>query len=268
MGVPHGALDAYLLWMDSKENAYPVLLRLVRYIGLVGIALLTWRFSSELFWFLFFLSAVYHFGTSDEHPAVLGAIFPHSLSRFLWEFNRGLVLVFAPAAFHSEKIFGYLNTATSFEFAVGFVRVAPFLCGYGLLIYLWTSLRGAMKAQLTSHRWLILKHLFSLVVFILLFKVSDPLVGFTLYFCCHHSLTHWFRVVSNKKSPIIQFVAVGILFTLPVIPLLFWTQDKISNGMEATEMVTACFVVIAALTFPHLKVVQTQHEKLKQSFRR
>ncbi len=264
LGVPHGALDIYLIWSESKRNLSKSLAALGRYIALVVVALLIWRGSSEVFWFLFFLSAIYHFGSSDEHPEVVATVISNSFNRFLWHFSRGLVLVFAPAAFHPEKIINYLRQATSNEFAHAFGAVAPFLFGYGLLFYLAGSALCFRRVKGRAYRMLLTKHLISLLLLVILFWVSDPLVGFCLYFCCHHSLTHCFRVVSLSKIKKSSLALLGALFTVPVIPVWGGLSTRMAGGLVPEGVVSACFVVIAALTFPHLLVVQKWHLKLRR----
>lgn len=264
IGVPHGALDICLLWTESQKDASILFRAVLKYVLLVIGSLGVWRISSDLFWFCFFFAAVYHFGSTDEHPQVLRIISKNSWNRVLWVLSRGTLLVFAPAAFHPEKVIGYLNQAASPSFAIGLTSVASFLCVYSGLIYLWTSLNCYKKSSFKVHRFILLKHLCSVSVFILLFWVADPLVSFSLYFCCHHSLNHSFRVLNRNpwKKSNLYLVLVMIALTLSVLPLMFWARGhmKISTIPKAT--VAACFIAVAALTFPHLLVVKRLHEKL------
>lgn len=265
IGVPHGALDISLLWLEAKKNLTSLLISVSKYILLVFISLATWRFSSDLFWFCFFFAAIYHFGGSDEHPTILKIISQNSWSRALWILSRGAILVFAPAVFHSEKITHYLNHVSSPQFASGFSAVAPFVCAYSASIYLWTTLKCYQKASFQTHRLFLLKHLFSLIVFCLLFWVADPLVSFSLYFCCHHSLNHSFRVLQRnhrERNKTLYLLLLVVLLTLPIVPLSFWALKYIPQPNVPGATVTACFVAIAALTFPHLMVVRRLHEKL------
>ncbi|NBX75471.1 MAG: hypothetical protein EBQ92_02875 [Proteobacteria bacterium] len=265
LGVPHGALDIYLIWSESKKNIRRACLFLAAYISVILLALGLWRISSEWFWFLFFLSAVYHFGASDEHPELISAMFRNSFKRLLWSYSRGLVLVFAPAAFHSNKILNYLKQATSLDFAAGFVAVAPFLFAYGLTFYLTVSLVSFRRVSSRTYRMLILKQVVSLLLIVALFRVSDPLVGFCLYFCCYHSLNHSFRVFSKTKKSNSSFFFAASLFTIPILPIWFWSGFRLPAGSSQENWVIACFVSIAALTFPHLFMVRKLHETLKRS---
>lgn len=269
IGVPHGALDISLLWLEAKKNISSLLVAVLKYILLVIISLVAWRFSSDLFWFCFFFAAIYHFGSSDEHPAVLKTISQNAWSRNLWILSRGAILVFSPAAFHSEKITQYLNHASSPQFASGFAAVAPFICTYSAVIYLWTTFKCFRKASFQTHRLILIKHFCSLTIFILLFWVADPLVSFSLYFCCHHSLSHGFRVLQRspreKKRNFSLWVLV-LLLTVPVIPLSLGVLRYVAHQNETSAPVTALFVAIAALTFPHLLVVKRLHEQLNFRF--
>jgi len=106
---------------------------------------------------------------------------------------------------------------------------------------------------------LILKYLVSLGVTLALFAVSDPLIGFCLYFCCYHSLNHCFRVLSRTKTTAGPLLFLASLFTVPVIPLWLWSGLNLSKGTLAQNSVMSCFVCLASLTFPHLFVVKKLH---------
>ncbi|NDC25251.1 MAG: hypothetical protein EB078_05100 [Proteobacteria bacterium] len=265
VGVPHGALDIYLIWSESKGSLRRSCLLLGSYIVLVVLAIILWRISSELFWFLFFIAAVYHFGTSDDHPELLFSMLRSSLRRWLWVYSRGLVLVFAPAAFHSEKILKYIKPATSSDFAESFIAVAPFLLGYGLVVYFALSAVSFRNGFSRNYRFLVLKQAVSLLLMVVLFAVSDPLVGFCLYFCCHHSLNHGFRVFGRNKNNKFHLLLLANLFTLPIIPMVLWIKIRMSEEPSHEKMVISCFVSIAALTFPHLFVVKKLHADLRRS---
>jgi len=268
IGVPHGALDICLLWSESHKDVSILFRAILKYVLLVVVSLALWRFSSDFFWFCFFFAAVYHFGSSDEHPQVLKIISQNSWNRVLWVLSRGALLVFAPAAFHPEKIIGYLNQAASPGFAIGFTSIAPFVCAYSGLIYIWTSLKSYKKSSFQVHRYILLKHLCSIGVFILLFWVADPLVSFSLYFCCHHSLKHSFRVLQRNpwKKRNLYLALVVVALTLSVLPLMFWARGHMTLSNMPKATVAACFIAVATLTFPHLLVVKRLHEKLNWTF--
>lgn len=269
VGVPHGALDGYLLAIEAKKSWKKFLQSIAQYILLVVCSLLIWRVFPDLYWAAFFAAAAYHFGMSDEHPEVLNAILTRALDRTLWIFSRGLLLVFAPIAFHPQKIAGYISQAATPQFATQVTHVAPFFCIYATVIFLWTTFQSWRRAALQTYRWILVKHLVALIVFLLLFAVADPLVSFTLYFCCHHSLNHTFRVLgkvqwSNRKT------TIGIwAFALTVFATLFflWVRNYVLDRQLPMGWVSASFVTIAALTFPHLIVVRDLHQQLKQRFR-
>lgn len=268
VGVPHGALDIFLLWSESQKKLSLLIREVFKYLLLAGSSLLVWKVSSDLFWFLFFLAAVFHFGASDEHPEVLKAISPNSWTRHIWILSRGVLLVFTPAVFHAHKIFDYLSQASSGNFATAFVRVAPFLCAYAALSFGLTSWQFYKKASLNAFRWLGMKYFCSILIFILLFWVADPLISFSLYFCFYHSVNHSFRVLDKSKNQKKWWVLGSFILTLPILPLSFWAQKQMPQSLSKETTVTACFVAIAALTFPHLVVVEQLHLKLKRRFQK
>lgn len=269
VGIPHGALDIYLLWFNEKKSLSVFAKAITQYILMVLLGLFLWRIAPELFWASFFFAAIYHFGSSDEHPEVLAVIAGNSLFRLLWILSRGTMLVFAPLAFHPAKIVSYLSLAAPVGFAAQITAVSPYLLAYAGCFYLWTTYQCWKKSPLMAYRWILLKHLFSLFVLIALFFVSDPLLSFSLYFCCHHSLTHSMRVLNRIRNRVSDplWVFLGLGTTLGVIPIVIWVSEKIAAGTVSQGIVTASFVTIAALTFPHLLVVQKLHQVLHRRLR-
>lgn len=269
VGIPHGALDVYLLWFNEKKSFSLFAKALTHYILMVLLGLLFWRAAPELFWISFFFAAIYHFGSSDEHPEVLAVISNNSLYRALWILSRGTILVFAPAAFHQEKIASYLKLAAPGGFSTQITAVSPILFAYAGFFYLWTTYRCWKRSPLMAYRWILIKHMFALLVLIALFFVSDPLLSFTLYFCCHHSLTHSFRVFNRIWNRLSNpwWILFGLGTTLGVIPILIWVSGKMNLVPSSQGMITASFVAIAALTFPHLIVVKKLHQGMLPSAR-
>lgn len=266
IGIPHGALDIYLLWFNDKNEHLSFVKSISQYILMVLGGLILWRLFPELFWGGFFLAATYHFGSSDEHPEVMAAIASQSMYRIVWILSRGTVLVFAPAAFHPAKMASYLSQAAPSSFATQICEVAPFLCAYAGIFFVWATYQCWKRSHLQSYRLILIKHLVSLLLLLGLFMVAEPLLSFSLYFCCHHSLTHSFRVVGKirRRTQGAYLVLWAGLITLGVLPILLWVSKRMSMSHLSESWVTASFVTIAALTFPHLIVVKTLHERLRK----
>lgn len=266
IGIPHGALDIYLLWFNDQNERLSFVKSVSQYILMVLGGLLLWQFFPELFWGGFFFAAIYHFGSSDEHPEVLAAISNHSVNRVLWILSRGTILVLAPAVFHPAKITAYLSQAAPASFAKQLCELAPFLCAYAAIFFCWATHQCWKKSSLRSYRLILIKHFVSLLLLVGLFMVAEPLLSFSLYFCCHHSLTHSFRVIGKirRRTQGAYLALWAGLITLGVLPILFWVSKQMSMPHLSESWVTASFVAIAALTFPHLIVVQSLHEKLKR----
>ena len=266
VGIPHGSLDIYLLWFKSKKKPLHFIASICKYIFIVILGLLFWKQFPELFWAFFFFAAIYHFGGSDEHPEILASITYKSVFKTLWVLSRGTLLVFAPFTFHPQKITTYLSYAVPTSFAAKLTTIAPFLFGYASIGFLFSTIICWKKSPLYSYRWILIKHLLSLFIIIALFVVADPLLSFSLYFCCHHSLSHSFRVLNRFQT---RFRTMGTFLTvlgttLCSIPLLFWVERQFAQRTTPDGMVTASFVAIAALTFPHLIVVNDLHKNLSR----
>ena len=269
IGIPHGALDIYLLWFQNKKSPRLFLTSVFKYVFLVVLGLLFWSKFPELFWGIFFFSAIYHFGSSDEHPEVLATIAPNTAFKTLWILSRGGLLVFAPFTFHPQKITTYLSYAVPVSFATELTAISPFLFAYASLGFLFTTLKCWEKSPLKAYRWILIKHLCSLVILLMLFAVADPLLSFSLYFCCHHSLSHSFRVLGRFQHRIrgLDSFLIVMGVTLCAVPLFLWVERHFAHRSTPDGFVTATFVVIATLTFPHLFVVEALHKALYRRVR-
>jgi Brp/Blh family beta-carotene 15,15'-monooxygenase len=261
VGNPHGALDAYLIWIRVGKNKALLAWNIFLYILAVAFSLTVWWLSPDVFWFLFIGASIYHFGISDEHPSIVRRIYQKPVSRILFSLCRGTLLVFSPAAFHPKIILSYLRLASSETFALGFVNIAPFAVVYSILLLLWVGLRESHRARLQVHRWFLIKNLFIIGFFVLLAAVAHPLTGFTLYFCCYHSWNHFCRVLNRERfeKKIKQKLIWATVFSLPIFPLTLWIKSLLESGELPEKAISSIFIVLAALTFPHLWTVRKMY---------
>jgi Brp/Blh family beta-carotene 15,15'-monooxygenase len=221
---------------------------------------------SGFFWSSFLFAAVYHFGSSDEHPQVLALICHSSLSKALWILSRGAILVFGPVTAYPDKVIEYLSLAAPQAYAEKLCQIAPFFFVYAIFLFLLATFWSWKKIPLMTYKWLLIKHLASISIFVLLFFVAEPLVSFTLYFCCHHSMAHTFRVISRVRKSLSSYWGSiwGVLAIVGVLPIIVWVTSQLSTQSNSNTAVIALFIMVASVTFPHLLVVNELHQALNR----
>lgn len=256
VGLPHGATDAFLIWETHRDSLGRTVLGLALYLTALIACLYVWLAATEIFWGLFFAAAVIHFGFGDEpEQEKIFARERKPLPRagdFSAKLFRGCAIVLTPFIFHFDETRPYLLTASSQAFcnllngvALPTFTFAGLMC-LGLVILVWWR-RGALTHSLV-------KILLETAYYALLFAVVPPLLAFTLYFVCHHSLSHMLRIWHYKRN--MTLFICTILCSLPIIALTLYFAPH--STTEAPVITTAAALTwIACLTFPHMYIVHT-----------
>ena len=85
--------------------------------------------------------------------------------------------------------------------------------------------------------------------------ILPPLWGFAFYFCCVHSVRHFFNL-SKKLQIIGKFDIFALLLTVTVTLILIMVATFLLEGKEfENDLVKITFIGLAALTVPHMLLV-------------
>ena len=238
LGVPHGALDtifaSQIYGIDSLRgwicfgSIYLFLSALV-----VGI----WLLQPAIFLLAFLFISAFHFSGDP----VEGTPWP---TRALY----GGAVVILPAALHTvetARLFSLLSGESAADL------VMPWL---GLLSWPW--LVGLILAAIQRSRtdWLTALELFSVAT---LSVLAPPLLSFTLFFCAMHSARHILRTINYSAQSSRLFVLAAALLPMLgvlIVSLIAWYFLQ-STPLD-TRIVQIVFVGLAALTVPHMALVE------------
>jgi Brp/Blh family beta-carotene 15,15'-monooxygenase len=233
LGLPHGAIDIISL-LDVKRTRR----RQARAIGLYlmagsAMALIWWQ-APGFALALFFGIAIVHF--SEDWLGIQSPFLAH---------GTALGLLIAPSILHSAQIgvlFQTLSGANASAF-VGSVMTLAIPVALGCVIVaasiLWEN--GRREAAVTG------------LVALSGLALLPPLVGFTLFFCLHHSPRHFSAALGPDarsalrtwKTPISCATAAALGFTVLLFALL--RSPSISDGL-----IRASFMTLSVLTVPHM----------------
>lgn len=238
LGVPHGALDTLY-----ASRQFP--LRRVRdwfwfacaYLLPVVLVASLWRLSPLAFLLGFLGISVFHF-SGDPDGAVPSWI------RLFW----GGAAVVLPNLLHAAEVRRLFAILVEPESAASVQQVltsaSPFWLAGVLAGALW----------LIPHDW---RTSIELAAVALLCTLASPLLSFTIFFCGMHSARHILR--SFRYAGIADprlFAAAAILPTLGTLLLLgvglWWLKDV---PLES-RLIQLVFVALAALTVPHMALVE------------
>ena len=246
IGLPHGAIDGPLL---NRTNGMQVHhnLKLLAYI-FAGISFwLFWVCFPNIGLLVFLIISLMHFGLGD-----LRSNFPicdlNSFEKFIISFSHGGLVTILVPVFHPEKTFFIFNLlGVTHEFFYSFFLIGFLFWCVGLIVL-------SMNAFLFSLKRLPLYEIILLAISCFLF---DPIVFFTFYFCCIHTLRHLKSIKANCLSTkefnetiwktIPFFLTTMFIVTSLVVYYGFYKEFDFNESLMKTV-----FLLLASLTVPHM----------------
>ena len=237
LGVPHGALDGYVIKTVSR-GTWDSLALFASYVFLAAISIGSWVVYPTASMLSFLTISIVHFGRSDvcrqAYAKPLLAIFARG----------GLWVVALPTIQwqSTEILFAYLQTDTAVVQGVLIVAMVPWVLI--VIAHLTTELWH-------GHRRVCVEWLTGLLIVILL----PALWAICVYFCGWHSRRHTARVLSCSKDAKLasRYMLAFTALTLSIaaaLYLLFFQQVEIESAV-----LTVFFVGLFAVTVPHMILI-------------
>lgn len=237
IGLPHGALDAWLFRLASDtRNTFDYIAFLVMYILCTGIVLCLWLISPGLGLALFLCYSAWHFSADWT-----------DLDQVAFSLVMGIAVVSLPALFHVQEV------SHLFQIIAGERGpfIADWLAGTAAGVVSFLVLCSIAFFNRLRHRSV------QMLLLILLAWQTPPMVYFVVYFCFAHSLRHYSEVLKlsdSQQRRTLGLNAVGftlLAVTLGVVIAICFPSDV---QME-DQVLRAVFVGLAALTAPHILIV-------------
>jgi len=238
LGVPHGALDTlYIRKVLGIRSKRRIGLTLVAYVAISVAVVWLWIANPLLFLLGFLLASGFHFSGDPEEGATV-------LTRII----VGSAVIVLPSLLHASELIQLYALLTNPSVAgvvvaisVSFAYAVVVLGAVAILIEMVKS-RPKIAAEL--------------LVVILLATFAPPLLAFTVYFCLMHSARHILRTVAivdtSRRAFILECIVpmAGVL----IVGGVAWSlQSTISIDAKAVQIL---FVILAALTAPHMMIVE------------
>lgn len=252
LGIPHGALDLSLgkkLLQPKFGSQWSVVFVLV-YLLCVGFIVFCWV-QSPLPSFLFFLGvSAFHFGFSDRlnRKGVIGA---------LEGFGRGFLPITLPAYFYPHLFQELVESSLSSAQALMLIKIVQQFFYPNLILLAVVILYGFLKWNKSN-----LMNSFELISLLILFLILKPFAAFLIYFCFLHSFRHILYVLQemnrlfNKDSLVWLIVQAlpATVVTLFALAVCYLTLEN--EAIDVPTMLNLFFISLAALTFPHMILVE------------
>ena len=238
LGVPHGALDTIFARQLYNVNSTGGWIGFgALYLLLAAVTIGIWALFPMLFLIGFFLISVAHFSGDPAEGTNL-------ITRLLY----GGAVIVLPALLHASELSRLLDFLVGSDAAVQIVQpmellALPWLVGL-LIATIW---------QIRSS-WLTALELLSVGALAVL---MPPLLAFTIFFCGMHSARHILRTFeyAGRSSPwLMVFAAIVPMAVVFGLSTIAW--KLMSSTAFDTRIIQLIFVGLAALTLPHMVLVE------------
>lgn len=259
IGLPHGAIDGPLLNRTNGMQAHHNI-KLLAYI-FAGISFwLFWVCFPNIGLLIFLIISLMHFGLGDLRSNFLSADL-NRFEKFIISFcHGGLVTILVPV-FHPEKtflIFNLLGVTRDFFYSI-------FLIGF--LFWCISFIVLSMNAFLFSLKR---RPLYEIIFLAIICSLFDPIVFFTFYFCCIHTLRHLISIkdkcVSNKEFNGTIWKTIPFFFATMFIVASLVVYYGFFKDFDFTEsLMKTVFLLLASLTVPHMLFIDGVFHKRQSS---
>ena len=238
LGVPHGALDTvFVRQLVVIQSAAGWMLFLIAYLLAAVSVAAVWWFAPGFFLVVFLLISAFHFsGDPDSQtPVWFRALY-------------GGAVIVCPIALHADAVLEIFALLSGLPAAQAVVVALQSLAWPWVAAIAIAAIAGARRDLPRS---------IELVSMTALLCFAPPLMGFTVYFCFMHSARHVLRTRTYSTvgtlRHLLGLAVWPMLFTLAGVALAAWLFEDKPLDMRLVQLL---FVGLAALTVPHMMVVE------------
>lgn len=238
LGVPHGALDiVFARQLAGLRSTAAFSLFLLAYLGAAALVVALWWWTPGVFLAAFLLISAFHFSGDPEGQTPIWF-------RILY----GGAIIFCPLVLHQAEV------SRLFAFLAGAPAAQAIVTSLQWAAVPWVI--GVAVAALVSAKRHLMRSV-ELVSVAALLSLTPPLIGFTLFFCCMHSARHVIRTRDYSHAGtlrhLLRIAAWPMFATAASVAAAWWL---LGGEPLATRLVQLLFVGLAALTVPHMAVVE------------
>ena len=254
-GMVHGSNDIMIVDKLSKKTNSTFFKILSTYLTIVMAAILIFYFIPVLALVLFIFFSAYHFGEQHWEEVLSNLSLP--LQKIFF-FCYGLLILYLVFLFNVEAVIEIIYEITSLMLNDIYASEVTQI----LLVVLFLITGYAVyKKQIAIKS--VLRELFSLLVFAIIFNSSSLIWGFTIYFIFWHSIPSLLDQITFiygdlKKKSILKYVKAALPYWLVsvvgiAVLFLIFKDEKHFHSLF--------FAFIAAVTFPHAIVMLRMFSK-------
>ena len=257
IGVIHGANDLLIIKKYTRKNSLKSQISFfLFYLGLVFLGFVFFYIFPSIALLSFVLVSIYHFGeqhwevnTSNADFINIKRIYPiilHGLVFFVIVFMNNIDIV-------NDVLLSFNTISLNYTY-LRILLIVLFLI-YMSLLLLSKSIRGYFADEF--------------IFFILLFLLtlnSSLIFGFSIYFIFFHSvlsIKDQVKYIYGDDNS--QYIKKYLISAFPyfILAILFLIGSYLFIDFESLDILPIMFTFLAAITFPHVIVIEKMYSSMK-----
>ena len=257
IGVIHGANDLLIIKKYTRKNSLKSQISyFLYYLGLVFLGFIFFYLFPSIALLSFVLVSIYHFGeqhwevnTSNAGFINIKRIYPiilHGLVFFVIVFMNNIDIV-------NDVLLSFNTISLDYTY-LRILLIVLFLI-YMSLLLLSKSIRG----------YFVDEFIFFILLFLLTLN-SSLIFGFSIYFIFFHSvlsIKDQVKYIYGDDNS--QYIKKYLISALPyfILALLFLIGSYLFIDFESLDILPIMFTFLAAITFPHVIVIEKMYSSMK-----
>ena len=257
IGVIHGANDLLIIKKYTRKNSLKSQISyFLYYLGLVFLGFIFFYLFPSIALLSFVLVSIYHFGeqhwevnTSNADFINIKRIYPiilHGLVLFVIVFMNNIDIV-------NDVLLSFNTISLDYTY-LRILFIVLFLI-YMSLLLLSKSIRG----------YFVDEFIFFILLFLLTLN-SSLIFGFSIYFIFFHSvlsIKDQVKYIYGDDNS--QYIKKYLISALPyfILALLFLIGSYLFIDFESLDILPIMFTFLAAITFPHVIVIEKMYSSMK-----
>ena len=257
IGVIHGANDLLIIKKYTRKNSLKSQISyFLYYLGLVFLGFIFFYLFPSIALLSFVLVSIYHFGeqhwevnTSNADFINIKRIYPiilHGLVFFVIVFMNNIDIV-------NDVLLSFNTISLNYTY-LRILLIVLFLIYMSLLLSS-KSIRGYFADEF----------IFFILLFVLTLN-SSLIFGFSIYFIFFHSvlsIKDQVKYIYGDDNS--QYIKKYLISALPyfILALLFLIGSYLFIDFESLDILPIMFTFLAAITFPHVIVIEKMYSSMK-----
>lgn len=265
IGLPHGADDSRvgLQLLDRilgcsrsafRDPAIRYLRFLVAYLSVAGAVVAGWYWMPVLTILVFFALSAWHFGSEEEWLGL-----KENWARIPIAIACGGMVIWVPILFQTDAVEGLLriiipgdthvpwSSGQSASAVIQILQPVSIAC-----LAIWTmGLIGGSWSSCWSSRAVAIQRIRVVLLFALL-ATTNPLLGFTVYFCGWHSIGELIRFArQNGTNAVLRLVPMTVV-AIGCFAAAFLVWQWTGSQLWSENLTRTIFIGLSAVAVPHL----------------